>query len=71
MEIEKDVLDKILNSDDNFKRLYDEHSKLKLKIEDLNKIKFLTAHEEVAKKQHQKQKLVLKDKMEAILSQVR
>ena len=46
-------------------------SKLKLKIEDLNKIKFLTAHEEVAKKQHQKQKLVLKDKMEAILSQVR
>ena len=69
MEIEKDVLAKILNSDDNFKRLYDQHSKLKLKIEDLNKIKFLTAREEVTKKQHQKQKLILKDKMEVILSQ--
>lgn len=71
MEIEKDALDKILDSDDNFKRLYVEHSELKLKIEDLNKIKFLTAREEVAKKQHQKQKLILKDKMEAILSQAK
>ena len=71
MEIKKDVLDRILNSNDNFKRLYVEHSELKLKIEDLNKIKFLTAREEVAKKQHQKQKLILKDKMEAILSQAK
>ena len=71
MEIEKDTLEKILSSDDNFKRLYIEHSELKLKIEDLNKTKFLTTHEEMEKKQHQKKKLILKDKMEAILSQAR
>ena len=35
----------------------------------MNKTKFLTTEEEVEKKQHQKQKLVLKDKMEVILSQ--
>ena len=71
MEIEKDELNRILNSDDKFKRLYIEHSELKLKIESLNKTKFLSANEEVERKQHQKQKLILKDKMEAILSQAR
>ena len=69
MEIEKEVFDKIMNSNTNFKRLYTKHSELKLKIDDMNKSKFLTGKEELEKKQHQKQKLVLKDKMEAILSQ--
>ena len=71
MEIKKETLEKILNSDVNFKRLHSEHAKLKLKIENLNKIKFPTAHEEIEKKQHQKQKLVLKDKMEEIFSQAK
>jgi len=71
MEIKKEALEKILNSDINFKRLYSEHLELKLKIENLNKIKFPTTHEEIKKKQHQKQKLVLKDKMEEILSQAK
>jgi len=71
MEIEKEALDKILNSSVDFKRLYAEHSELKLKIGNMNKSKFLTAEEEVEKKRSQKQKLILKDKMEAILSQAR
>ena len=71
MEIEKEVLDKILSSNIDFKRLYAEHSELKLKIDDMNKTKFLTTEEEVEKKQHQKHKLILKDKMEAILSQTK
>ena len=71
MEIEKETLEKILNSDINFELLYSEHSKLELKIEDLNKIKYPTPHEEIEKKQHQKQKLILKDKMEVILSQAK
>jgi len=71
MEIEKEALDKILNSSVDFKRLYIEHSELKLKIGNMNKSKFLTAEEEVEKKRNQKQKLILKDKMEAILSQAR
>ena len=69
MEIKKEVLDTILKSDINFKRLYSAHSKLKIKIKDLNKTKFPTTTEATQKKQHQKQKLILKDKMEAILSQ--
>ena len=71
MEIEKEALDKILNSSVDFKRLYAEHSELKLKIGNMNKSKFLTAEEEVEKKRNQKKKLILKDKMEAILSQAR
>ena len=70
MEIKKETLKKTLNSDINFERLHYEHSELKLKIKNLNKIKFPTTHEEIKKKQHQKQKLFLKDKMEEILSQV-
>ena len=71
MEIKKDVLDEVLNSNIDFKRLYAQHSELKLKIEYMNKSKFLTVEEEMEKKQHQKEKLVLKDKMEAILSQAK
>ena len=71
MEIEKETFEKIINSDVNFERLYSEHSKLELKIEGLNKIKYPTPHEETEKKQHQKQKLILKDKMEVILSQAK
>ena len=71
MEIEKEVLDKILKSSIDFKRLYVEHSELKIKIDNMNKTKFLTTDEEVEKKQNQKQKLILKDKMEAILSQTK
>ena len=71
MKIKKETLKKILNSDVNFERLHSEHAVLKLKIEHINKIKFPTAHEEIEKKQHQKQKLILKDKMEGILSQAK
>jgi len=71
MEIEKETLEKILNSDVTFRRLHSEHAELKIKIENLNKIKFPTAHEEIEKKQHQKQKLILKDKMEEIFSQAK
>ena len=71
MEIKKETLEKILNSNINFERLHSEHAELKLKIKNLNKIKFPSTHEEIEKKQHQKQKLILKDKMEEILSQAK
>ena len=69
MKIREETLDTILNSNINFKRLYSAHLKLKTKIKDLNKKKFPTTTESAQKKQHQKQKLILKDKMEAILIQ--
>ena len=69
MKIREETLDTILNSNINFKRLYSAHLKLKTKIKDLNKKKFPTTTESAQKKQHQKQKLILKDKMAVILSQ--
>jgi uncharacterized protein YdcH (DUF465 family) len=71
MEIEKKVFNKILKSSINFEHLYSEHSKLELKIENLNKVKYPTPLEEIERKQHQKKKLILKDKMELILSQTK
>jgi hypothetical protein len=69
MDIEKGVLEKILSSSVEFKRLYEQHTELKHRVEDMNKSKFLSADQELEKKQHQKQKLILKDKMETILHQ--
>ncbi len=60
MEIKKEALDTILNSDINFKRLYSAHSKLKLKIKDLNKTKFPTTAETAKKKTTPKTKTYLK-----------
>jgi uncharacterized protein len=71
MEMEKKVFNKILKSNINFEHLYSEHSKLELKIENLNKVKYPTPLEEIERKQHQKKKLVLKDKMELILIQAK
>lgn len=71
MAIQAETVTNILNSNVNFKRLHSRHSELKLKIEGLNKIKFPTIYEETKKKQHQKQKLFLKDKMELFLTKKR
>ena len=71
MEIKKEILKKILKSNINFERLHSEHTELKRKIDNLNKIKFPTDHEEAKKKQHQKPNLILKDAMENILSQAK
>ena len=71
MEMENKNLDKTLNTDIAFERLYSKHSKLDLKIKALNKIKYPTAHEDVEKKLIQKKKLFLKDKMELFLTQKR
>jgi hypothetical protein len=36
-------------------------------VEDLNKMKFLTPEQEMEKKQHQKEKLKMKDRLEEIV----
>ncbi len=69
MEINSELAEKIKQENDEFKKLFEEHSTLKQKVEELNKMKFLTAEQEVEKKQHQKQKLKAKDRLEEILHQ--
>jgi hypothetical protein len=60
MEIKKETLGTILNSDINFKRLHSAHLKLKTKIKDLNKTKFPTTKEAAQKKKTPKTKTYFK-----------
>ncbi len=67
MEIDPEFLKKVMNDNSEFKVLYNQHSKLKSQVEELNSLKFMTTEQEVVKKQHQKEKLLLKDQLEKIL----
>ena len=69
MEINPQLLDKIQNVNEEFKKLYAEHNLLKQKVVELNKLKFLTGDQEIEKKKHQKEKLKAKDRLEKILSE--
>ena len=68
MEINPELLEKIQNENEEFKKLYEEHTILKNKVEELNKLKFLSGEQEIEKKKHQKEKLKAKDRLEEILS---
>tara|TARA_Y100000310_G_C20623762_1_gene784719 strand:+ start:79 stop:306 length:228 start_codon:yes stop_codon:yes gene_type:complete len=69
MEINPELLKRMMTESAEFKRLYEEHTKLKFKVDELNRSRFLTSEEELEKKKHQKQKLLLKDKIEGLLGQ--
>ena len=69
MEIDPELLKKVMNDNSEFKELYNQHSRLKSKVEELNKLKFMTAEQEMEKKQHQKEKLLMKDMLEKILTE--
>jgi|GEM_PF-108758 len=68
MKIDTELLEKVSNENEEFKKLYEEHALLKNRVDELNKMKFLSADQEVEKKKHQKEKLKTKDRMEEILS---
>lgn len=69
MDINPALLEKVSQENPEFRELYKEHSSLKLKVDEFNKMKFITPEQEMENKKHQKQKLSLKDRMEKILSQ--
>ncbi|PIP72532.1 MAG: DUF465 domain-containing protein [Nitrospinae bacterium CG22_combo_CG10-13_8_21_14_all_47_10] len=68
MDINPALLEKVKKENSEFRELYEEHTNLKLRVEELNKMKLITPEQEVEKKKHQKQKLSIKDRMEKILS---
>ena len=67
MDINADLLEKVQKENEEFRGLYKEHTTLKQKVEEFNKMKLITPQQEIEKKKHQKQKLSLKDRMEKIL----
>ena len=69
MDINADLLEKVQKENKEFRGLYKEHTTLKQKVEEFNKMKIITPQQEIEKKKHQKQKLSLKDRMEKILSE--
>jgi uncharacterized protein len=68
MDINPVLLEKVSKENTEFRKLYEEHTTLKHKVEALNKTKLITPEQELEKKKHQKQKLSLKDRMVKILS---
>lgn len=67
MNIDQELLTKVRKENIEFRRLHDEHLKLKDRVEELNRMKFLSTEQEVEKKKIQKQKLKNKDRMLAII----
>jgi len=68
MEVNQEVLDRAIKGNPEFKKLFDEHSELKSRVENLNKLKFLNPEQEMEKKNIQKLKLKNKDLMDKIIS---
>ena len=68
MEVDQELLDRALKENPEFKKLFDEHSALKSRVEDLNKLKFLNPEQEMEKKNIKKLKLKNKDMMDKIIS---
>ncbi len=69
MEIDQDLLEKVKTNNDEFRKLYDEHLTLKTRVEELNKMRFLTPDQEMEKKTIQKKKLQQKDRMNEIVGE--
>ncbi len=69
MDINPALLEKVSQENPEFRELYKEHSSLKLKVDEFNKMKLITPEQEIENKKYQKLKLSLKDRMEKILSQ--
>jgi uncharacterized protein YdcH (DUF465 family) len=69
MEIDPTLLEKVQGENEEFKKLYEEHLGLKNRVEELNKMHFLTPEQELEKKTIQKQKLKGKDRMIEIIEQ--
>ena len=69
MEIQPDLLERLLVEDMNFKRRDNKHSEYKLKISSLESRAHLTAAELQEKQRFKKLKLALKDEIEEIIAQ--
>lgn len=60
-------VDRAKRENEEFRQLVEEHQALERQLEELNKHRYLTSDQEIERKNLQKQKLVKKDRMAAIL----
>lgn len=59
--------EELIASDDEFRRLHEEHQEYERRLEELNGKSLLSQEDEVEEKRIKLHKLALKDRMEAIL----
>ncbi len=61
----------LIEGNDEFRRLYDEHEELERKLAALDSVHYLTPQEDLERKRLQKIKLHGRDRMEKILHEVK
>ena len=66
-----EIVETLKEQNEEYKKLYIDHKKLKETLSDINKNKYLTPEEEMEKKKIQKQKLLKKDRMAELVREYR
>lgn len=66
-----DLKAELIETDDEFRRLYEEHQEYEKRLQSINQKQLLSQEDEVEEKKIKLHKLVLKDHMEQILRQHR
>jgi uncharacterized protein len=62
-----DLKSELLKSDDQYRRLYEEHQEYERRLHDISQKSLLSQDDEIEEKKIKLHKLVLKDQMEQIL----
>lgn len=68
---DEEVQQRLLEENEEFRQLKEEHNWFHRKVEDLDKKSFLTPTERQQREELKKKKLALKDKMEAMMAAYR
>lgn len=71
MKKDEELMQRLLEEDEEFRQLKEEHNWFHRKVEDLGKKAFLTPAERLKREELKKRKLVLKDKMEGMMAAYR
>lgn len=64
---EIEIAEALRREDENFRKLEEEHKKLKETLAEMDRKKYHTADEEIERKKIQKQKLKVKDSLAALI----
>lgn len=67
MPIHDELKDELLQTDEEFRRLFDEHKDYERRLAEINKKSLLDQDDEIEEKKIKLHKLALKDRMENIL----
>jgi uncharacterized protein YdcH (DUF465 family) len=67
MPIHDELKDELLQTDEEFRRLYDEHKDYERRLAEINQKSLLSQDDEIEEKKIKLHKLALKDRMESIL----